>query len=184
MTKRKPPTILSLCDYSGNWPKPYRDAGYNIIQVDLLHGQDVRLLEKPKGRIHGVLAAPPCTMFARCGARWPRTDQQMIDGLSIVDACLRLIIACDPEWWVLENPIGKLSRYLGKPTMYFDPCDYGDPYTKRTALWGSFNTNLPQTPVPPVEGSRMHNLPDSKGRALKRSLTPMGFAEAFMAANP
>jgi hypothetical protein len=23
-------TILSLCDYSGNWSKPYRDAGYRL----------------------------------------------------------------------------------------------------------------------------------------------------------
>lgn len=34
-------TILSLFDYSGNWPKPYLDAGYNVVQVDIKHGQDV-----------------------------------------------------------------------------------------------------------------------------------------------
>ena len=33
-------TILSLFDYSGAWPKPYLDAGYEVIQVDLKHGDD------------------------------------------------------------------------------------------------------------------------------------------------
>jgi hypothetical protein len=62
-------TILSLCDYSGSWSKPYRDAGYKVIQVDIKHGQDVRLFEFP-GQVHGILAAPPCTHLASSGARW------------------------------------------------------------------------------------------------------------------
>lgn len=57
--------ILSLCDYSGTWSKPYRDAGYDVIQIDLQRGgQDVRLLQREKD-VHGILAAPPCTCFAR-----------------------------------------------------------------------------------------------------------------------
>lgn len=178
------PTVLSLCDYSGEWPRPYAEAGYDVIQVDLDHGQDVRLLELPKVPIHGILAAPPCTMFAASGARWERTPEQMIDALSIVDACLRFVVACKPKWWVLENPIGKLVRYLGKPKMYFDPCDYGDTYTKRTALWGEFNTALPAAPVLALEGSKMHRLPQTKERARLRSQTPGGFARAFFEANP
>lgn len=176
-------TILSLCDHSGNWCQPYREAGYNVIQVDLDHGQDVRLLELPKEKIHGILAAPPCTVFASSGARWPRSDADMLEGLSVVDACLRFVVACKPEWWALENPIGKLVRYLGKPKMYFDPCDYGDTYTKRTALWGEFNTALPVSPVLAVDASKMHRLSPSPERARLRSLTPMGFARAFMEAN-
>lgn len=51
-------TILSLYDFSGVWSQPYRDAGYNVIQVDLKRGQDVRTLEYP-GPLHGILAAAP-----------------------------------------------------------------------------------------------------------------------------
>ena len=110
----------------------------------------------------------------------------MIDGLSIVDACIRLVHACQPEWWALENPVGKLRRYLGAPTMTFQPCDYGDPYTKRTLLWGSFNTDLPRTPVEPVEGSKMWSRYGGKSERTKnaRSVTPAGFARAFYEANP
>ncbi len=175
-------SIVSLCDRTGNWPHFYRQAGYEVIQLDLTNGDDVRLLEHIRG-VRGVLAAPPCTYFANSGARWKRTDDQMRDGLSVVDACLRFIVACRPAWWALENPIGKLSRYLGPPRMYFDPCDYGDPYTKKTALWGEFK--IPRkTPVEPTEGSKMHLLPPSADRAALRSVTPLGFSRAFFEANP
>jgi hypothetical protein len=39
--------------------------------------------------------------------------------------------------------------------MTFNPNDYGDPYTKRTCLWGEFNTPV-RTPVEATEGSKMH----------------------------
>jgi hypothetical protein len=150
-----PQTIVSLCDYSGVWSRPYEEAGYDVIRVDLKHGQDVRLLKLPNRPVHGVLAAPPCTVFANSGARWPRSDDEMREGLSIVDACLRFIVATDPLWWALENPTGKLKHYLGPPAFTFQPNDYGDPYTKRTCLWGKF-VPPPKTPVPATEGSKMH----------------------------
>ena len=178
-------TILSLCDYTGNWSRPYRDAGYNVIQVDLKHGDDVRLFQY-QGDVHGILAAPPCTAFAGSGARWWKDKDesgQLLEGLSIVDACMRIIITHRPAWWVLENPVGRLRRYIGPPQMTFNPCDYGDPYTKRTLLWGYFNKPV-MNPVEPTEGSKMHRLPPSEDRAAKRSETPMGFARAFFEANP
>ena len=177
--------ILSLCDYSGVWSQPYENAGYKVVRVDLKHGQDVRLMEIPKVRVQGILAAPPCTVFASSGARWPRTPAEMIEGLSIVDACLRCVAVCKPAWWALENPVGKLVRYLGKPRMYFDPCDYGDPYTKKTCLWGDF-TIPRKRPVLPLEGSRMHLRYGGKSERTKeaRSMTPEGFARAFFEANP
>jgi len=69
--------------------------------------------------------------------------------------------------------------------MYFDPCDFGDPYTKKTALYGNFNTHLKRTPVKPVEGSKMHRLYGGKSEKTKaaRSITPEGFARAFFEAN-
>lgn len=183
--------ILSLCDYSGAWCKPYSDAGYDVKQVDLQHGgNDVRLLCR-EDDVHGILSAPPCTCFASSGARWKRTDEDMIEALSVVDACIRLAWACKPKWWVLENPVGKLVRYLGRPKMYFNPCDYGDPYTKRTCLWGDFVLPLPllvgeARNCKPVLG----NSPITKlgGKSMRtkniRSQTPQGFAKAFFEVNP
>lgn len=187
-------TILSLCDRTGNWPRFYAEAGYDVRLVDLAStGQDVRLLPLPDGPIHGVLAAPPCTVFANSGNRWVRTPEEMREGLSVVDACLRIILACRPVWWCLENPVGKLKRYLGEPTMRFDPCDFGDAYRKRTCLWGSFvqptalfggaQRVAPERVSP--QGSWVQKLGGKSERTkMLRSATPLGFARAFFAVNP
>ncbi len=58
-------TILSLCDYSGAWSNPYREAGYKVIQVDLKLGNDIRLFEFIDSQVYGILAAPPCTELGR-----------------------------------------------------------------------------------------------------------------------
>ena len=178
--------ILDLCGGTGSWSKPYADAGYDVWIVDpAINDQDVRLVEFAKAEIHGILCAPPCTVFANSGARWPRTEQEMIGGLSVMDACLRFVVIYKPVFWALENPVGKMKRFLGPPKMYFQPCDFGDPYTKKTLLWGNFNHPI-TSPVKPVEGSKMHLNYGGKSERTKRarSLTPPGFARAFFEANP
>lgn len=169
--------ILSLCDYSGVWSKPYQDAGYKVIRVDLKLGQDLRLLRHP-GRVWGVLAAPPCTVFSLAGNRWKRSDSDLLEALSVVDACLRLVSVSSPQWWALENPRGKLVHYLGKPRLEFEPFEYGSPWTKRTCLWGNFL--IPEfAPIQP-EFSWHKTHRDSQ----VRSQTPSEFACAFFKANP
>ena len=176
--------ILDLCAGSGAWSEPYLAAGYDVRRFDLSSGSDVRLLEYV-GPVHGILAAPPCTHFASSGARWwaEKGEEALLEGMAVVDACLRFVVLCRPTWWALENPIGRLRHYLGLPALAFDPCDFGDPYTKRTLLWGQFK-QPEKMPVEPMDGSRMHVMSQSADRALKRSITPPGFAKAFFEANP
>jgi hypothetical protein len=71
-------------------------------------------------------------------------------------ACMRIILLCKPylAFWCLENPVGRLVHYLGKPVMYFHPYEYGDPYQKKTCLWGMFNRPIPD-PVLNFEGSKI-----------------------------
>jgi hypothetical protein len=125
--------------------------------------------------------------------RWG--DEKLIKALSIVDACLRIVMITKPEWWALENPPGRLSRYLGKPRMYFDPCDFGCPYLKKTALWGDFCPPGKWTPVAPIKPNKGQHSIDlynrevlgnsfgKKKRSAIRSITPTGFAKAFYEAN-
>jgi site-specific DNA-cytosine methylase len=130
-------TLLSLCDYTGNWSRPYSRAGYRVIVIDLKNGDDVRLMEHINVPIHGILAAPPCTAFTTSGAQyWKKKDRsgETLEGIAIVDACLRAVALYQPNFWALENPVGRLRRWLGPPTFTFNPCDFGDPYTKRTLL--------------------------------------------------
>lgn len=177
-------TILSLFDYSGSWSLPYRRAGYDVVQIDIKHGEDVRLLKKLDKPVYGVLAAPPCTHLASSGARWWRDkgDKALLDSLALVDAAMRIIMVHQPVFWCIENPVGRLVHYLGEPVYSFDPCDFGDAYTKRTLLWGEFNAPV-KRPVFPRMGSYMHTLPQSPERAALRSITPPGFARAFFEAN-
>lgn len=176
--------ILDLCGGTGAWSKPYKDNGYDVRLITL-PDDDVRTYEPP-GNVYGILAAPPCTAFASSGARWWLNKDgnvaiNQVD-LSVVNACLSIIGICHPVFWALENPVGRLVRYLGKPIMYFDPCDYGDSYTKRTCLWGKFHTPV-KSPIKPEGKNPIHYTPPSKDRGMLRSITPSGFAKAFFEAN-
>jgi len=177
--------VLSLCDYTGIWGDQYADE-YDVIKIDLQHGHDVRLFRyMPKRRVHGIIAQPPCDHFSGSGARWwkQKGDAAIIEGLQLVDACLRIIYAHDPDWWVLENPVGRLRHYIGPYAHTYQPNEYGDPYTKRTCLWGEFT--MPQrNPVEATEGSKMHLIAPGPNRKNIRSATPPGFARAFRLANP
>jgi len=195
VTRNSDKTILSLCDYSGKWSKPYKEAGYNIIQIDIeLNGQDIRLLTRSNDNVYGILAAPPCTEFASSGAAWwnKKGDEALLNGLSIVDACLRAIVVYQPRFWALENPVGRLKNYLGEPRWRFHPYDYGTPYTKKTCLWGNFNIPKPN-PIEVPKTSTGHHAIDQywknkgkklgKNRARLRSMTPENFAQAFFEVN-
>ena len=185
--------ILDLCSGSGEWSRPYREAGYTVIQVDVKDGQDVRLMKKLPYPIRGILAAPPCTDLAGSGARWwtEKGTEALIESLSIVDACLRAVVIYRPKWWALENPVGRLVHYLGEPKLRFDPNDYAgyseDPesneYSKYTCIWGEFNLPEPE-PGYMRKKDYIHRMPPSDERATLRSITPDGFAKAFMEANP
>jgi hypothetical protein len=194
--------ILSLYDYTGVWSQPYREAGYDVTQIDLQHGRDVRLLTYPKG-VHGILAAPPCTHFAQAGSQWwkRKGTKPLKQGLALVDACLRFVAVCNPAWWVLENPRGRITDYLGPHRFEFDPWEFAgladepqrERYTKRTLLWGHFRRPL-RKPLPPVRftitrmgvptfSTSYTNYKMWSGDP-RRSTTPQGFARAFFAANP
>lgn len=174
--------ILDLCGGTGNWSKPYANAGYDVRLVTL--PTDIRLVEREDIYVQGILAAPPCTVFANSGARWERTREDMLEGLSIMDACLRAVVIYKPVWWALENPVGKMKKYLGPPTMTFNPCDYGEDYTKRTLLWGNFKQPL-FNPAEATEGSKLAKKYGGKSAKTKeaRSITPAKFAEAFFKEN-
>ncbi len=177
-------TILHLCPGTGAMSKNYANAGYEVILLDINDGWDIRLTRKPDRDIYGILAEPPCTHLSGSGARWwkEKGDSKLLEALAIVDACLRFVVICKPKFWCLENPVGRLNRYLGKPKMYFNPCDYGDPYTKKTCLWGEFNKPK-KNPVKPEKKNRIHYMPPSEERSRLRSITPLGFAKAFFEAN-
>lgn len=172
--------ILDLCGDTGAWSNPYKEAGYDV-RVVTLPEYDVRLYKLPSN-VYGILAAPDCTHLASSGARWwkQKGESALLEALSVADACMRIISVASPIFWCLENPVGRLIHYYGKPAMRFDPYEYGDPYTKKTLLWGKFNQPK-KSPVSPIEGSKMHRMSSSWKK--QRGITPPGFAKAFFEAN-
>jgi hypothetical protein len=176
--------IVELYAGSGNWSEPWRKAGYKVIRVDILNGDDVRLLGKIEGDIYGVLAGVPCDDLAGSGARWwePKGQEALFKALALADAVCRFVLLHKPKFWCIENPVGRLSRYYGKPVMTFQPWEYGDPYQKRTCLWGEFK--IPKkNPVAPTDGQKIWKMAPGPNRKRDRSITPKGFAEAFYEAN-
>jgi hypothetical protein len=185
--------ILDLCGGTGAWSKPYRQAGYTVVLVDIhatvmdprcvVVEQDVRLYSPPPN-VWGVLMAPPCTMFARSGARWwkEKGEAPLEEALSVVRACLRIARDADPRWWCLENPAGRLRDYIGPPRMGFQPWEYGYPTRKLTYLWGRFSPPE-KRPVKPKR-EEVHVMGATALRSLRRSVTPAPFARAFYKANP
>lgn len=198
---------MSLYDYTGNWALPFSEGGWNVILWDIKHATNFfdtygdindasaeymyEHIFDNFGTIDGIIAAQPCTDFAISGARWfkEKDDSGQTDqSIKLVYQTLKIIDLCMPDFWCLENPISRIHKLvpeLGCPIMYFDPCDFGEPYTKRTALYGRFNTNLKKTPVSATEGSKMHKMYGGKSARTKelRSVTPPGFARAFYEAN-
>lgn len=176
--------------------RPWADGGYRCICVDMAGKPgirdgiefvqaDVRTYLPPLGEYAFVAAFPPCTDLANSGARWFK--QKGLLGLSkaleVVDAVRRLC-----EWaeapYVIENPMGTLSTYWRKADYSFDPCDYGDPYTKKTMLWtGGGFVMPPKNRVEPVGNSPIHWCPPGPDRAKIRSKTPAGFARAVYEKN-
>lgn len=192
--------ILDLCGGTGSWSQPYAEARYDV-RVITSPEFDVRTYTPPAD-VYGILAAPPCTHFTSSGAQYWKAkdaDGRTFEDTSILTACLMIIARARPAFWALENPVGRMRRLLGDPQLIFNPCDYGDPYTKKTLLWGQFV--LPATnPVEPewVTESVLRNGRKSprryssihwgtngnteKGKE-RRSATPPGFARAFFEAN-
>lgn len=128
--------ILHLCADIGSDSKPYRDAGYNVILV----GKDIGVENyTPPSDVYGVIANPVCTEFSVV-RRGYHQHGDYEKGMFLVNHCLRIIAAAKPKFHVIENPAtGRLRNFLGKPTYEYEPWWYGSPWTKKTALWGSFN---------------------------------------------
>lgn len=198
-------TVLSLCDHSGNAVRPWAEAGYNCICVDLKHEgisqegnitficADVRKWKLPQKDYAFVFAFPPCTDLAVSGARWMQAKglKALANAIEIVAACADICEASGAPY-VLENPISTLATYWRKPDYIFDPCEFAgylenpelEAYTKKTCLWVGNGFRMPDPrPVFPVLGSKMHRLPPGPGRAELRAITPQGFSLAVYLAN-
>jgi site-specific DNA-cytosine methylase len=211
--------ILDLCGGTGAWSKPYTESGYDVrvitlpkydvtatfLESNFMVFTKVRAYSKhdmPKiyyKDVYGVLAAPPCTMFSRARTR-AKTPRDLKGGMVVVRACLDIIWKIqevqglpDLKFWALENPMGVLRRFLGRPKFTYNPYEYGDPWTKKTDIWGWFNEprkkqlrlNESQATLCKNNNRKLPSISDFTGskQSSRRAITPPGFAKAFFKAN-
>ena len=198
-------TILHLCADIGSDTKPYKDNGYNVICI----GKDIGIENYTSTEdVYGIIANPVCTEFSIASGFHKSGNHEK--GIFLVNHCIRIIKECNPKFWVIENPAsGRLKDILGKPDFIYEPWHFGDPWTKKTALWGKFNRPerkyfdwdcvpkneklyiRPGRPKPSMaflHKSAIKDIPSFDGLTVDddmsfRSLCPQGFANAFFKAN-
>lgn len=219
--------ILDLCGGTGSWSKPYKETGYDVRVITLPDWDVTQVrfgpdyiafkcmkdyfydtLVIPHADVYGILAAPPCTEFSILNCIAAPRERKPDEGMVVVDACLKIIEQCKPQFYAIENPVGFLKDYLGKPDFVFQPWEFGDPWTKRTYIWGKFNPpqkkytkweDVPKLPLYTRPGrgkpnfaylhkSAIKDIPQLMGYEPKtdaefRAITPPGFAKAFYEAN-
>lgn len=185
---------------------------YDLFEVEMdEESGTIRMYNRTKkekeeikaNEVYGILAAPTCTMFslARTTAK---TERDLKGGMKLVRKCLEIIWFTrwqndsTLKFWALENPQGYMRQFLGKPPLTFNPCDYGDTYTKKTDLWGFYN--LPKTKKREMTEEEKQRckinkrilpelpegyvMPEGWNRmAARRSMTSEKFAIAFYKAN-
>lgn len=213
--------ILDLCGGTGAWSRPYRDAGYDVEVITLpeydvtkvefgshaMHfiRQDVRLADAKTvlyDDVYGILAAPPCTEFSRAKGGAPR---DFSSGVEVLNACLTVIQQCRMHtklaFWALENPVGFMRQFIGRPHFTFEHWQFGDMQIKPTDIWGYFKEPAATVKERPALLAHMYPKGSSNGRgwaapqcpleyadmgldrAAIRAITPPGFANAFYRAN-
>ena len=214
--------ILDLCGGTGSWSRPYREAGYDVevitlpkydvtkvefgchsmafIRQDIYYRDSITILYED---VHGILAAPPCTEFSLAKGGRPRDFES---GVEVMSACLQVIWQCrihgKPKFWALENPVGFMRQFLGRPHFTFEHWQFGDMQIKPTDIWGYFKSPKFTVKDRPELLSVMYKNGRSNGRgwaapecppeykelnldrAAVRAITPAGFARAFFKANP
>jgi hypothetical protein len=201
-------TILHLCADLGSDSRYYQlSDDYDVIMVGEKIG--VENYEPPEN-VHGIIANPVCTEFST--AQNFNIIKDIKKGMYLVNHCLRIIKKSAPKWWVIENPAnGRLKNELGKPKAWYQPWQYGSPWTKKTALWGDFNMptplytkweSVPKLPLYIKPGRKKPGLDCFHKSAVDlipefqfakehiktdadiRSMCSQGFAKAFFHANP
>lgn len=176
--------VLIACEESQEICKAFRIYEHEAYSCDILpcsgghpewHIQDDVLKHLDDGW-DLMIAHPPCTHLSVSGARWFKyKSQEQLEALKFVE---KLMFADIPKICV-ENPISIISSKIRKPEQIIQPWMFGHGETKATCLWLKGLPKLIPTNIVEGREQRIHKLPPSKNRALLRSKTFPGIAQAM-----
>lgn len=166
-------TVVDLCCGHGGWTRAFLDTGYQVIGFDIRKRkgypgkfvlQDITTLDGLDwhGRLHAVIASPPCTEFSHLtklshskGQRGPPDPEK---GLVLVRAVKKFIDDAQPKYWAVENVRGgiePISSVLGPPKIENSPW----------YIWGNFPGFVLSTSKRMGKGGDKRGLPGGSGSA-------------------
>jgi len=139
--------LISLFDRTGNQSRPYRENGWEVVQIDIANGQDVFDFDPAKfisDYLHepmnyflpdiGIIAAVPCTCYAICGNANKKKrllNGEFAESQKLVAKTKQIIdffkAAGLLKFWMIENPmtdIHKKNPWIGNIRQKFNPCDF------------------------------------------------------------
>tara|TARA_B100000482_G_scaffold189726_1_gene171592 strand:- start:320 stop:910 length:591 start_codon:yes stop_codon:yes gene_type:complete len=187
--------ILIGCEESGRVREAFRRVGHDAWSCDLLpctenpskyHIQDDLIKTIKSQKWDMIVAFCPCTDLAISGARYfPEkiADGRQAKAIKFVED----VFFSDCPRVAIENPVGVLSTKskLGKASQYVQPYWFGDKHRKKTGLWLKGLPKLTPTNMLDIstisdkELNKLYLLAPSPTRALMRSKTPHGLAQAM-----
>ena len=174
-----------LCEFSATVRDAFLRRGHDAWSVDLLEttGDPSRHLRVDALSVldHGwdlLLAFPPCTHLAVSGARWwpeKRADGRQQTAVTFFKA----LWGAPVQKMAVENPVGFMNSHWRKPDQIIQPWQFGHGEVKSTCLWLRGLPLLEPTDVVEGRRPRVWLAPDSLGRAMRRSITYRGIADAM-----
>jgi hypothetical protein len=183
--------ILIACEESQAVCKAFRAKGHEAYSCDILpcsgghpewHIQGDALAEAYSGKYDMMIAHPPCTYLCNSGVCWLHKDENRWDKMRDGARFFKKLLDAPIKLKAIENPI--MHKYaveiIGRrQDQLIQPWQFGHGETKATCLW---LVGLPKlTPTNIVSGreQRLHKLPPSPERAMLRSKTFQGIADAM-----
>jgi hypothetical protein len=198
--------LLDLCVGRGGFSRAFAqsdDWRVTTLDVDPDHDPDIvaDLLETTPADlptdVDGVVVGHPCTFFSTAGhhddwdheAREP-TSPAARRHVAMVHHAIGLAKALTPDWWVFENPVGRLRWILGRPAVTITQCQYGESYRKATDLWGDLPDGFDARWCPPgapchtgnTDGDGTSDVVQHMGSSAARAELPMPFSRALLRA--
>lgn len=134
--------VLVACEFSQTVMREFFERGCDAFSCDLLPCEG----PYPERHIHGnvldvlfddwdlVIAHPPCTYLSRAGF-WRCNDdlERQVEVHRAVEF-FKLFYGLDTRVCI-ENPVFSKRAGLPEPSIFVQPYEFGDPWSKGTYLW-------------------------------------------------
>ena len=154
--------VIDLFSGLGGFSQAFLDRGHDVTRYDNnerfrdVHNTIIKdvldLTSRDITDADIILASPPCTCFsfASQGKYHPRLKaphEAVFKSVHLVEHAINIIKEANPTFWILENPVGRLRGYIGKPSAKTTWAAWGTIYKKPTYLWGT---------LPPIDWKIAH----------------------------